>query len=103
MALGKTSTLIPAQVPWMISASTPYLRLSCSESSSDSPTHVRFVGYFGLEEREDVEKEDRRNVTTYYPPYDSNVVLGPKTGRDQLVRITFSHSIAARMLGSHSD
>lgn len=99
--------LFPVEVPWMISPSTPYLRLSSSESASDRPTQVRFLAYFALEDparnrgpRQQIGFKDAR---TLYPPYDSNVKLGPGEGPSQLVRINFERGIWSRMYPSHSD
>lgn len=46
----KEGTLVPVQVPWMISPSTPFLEVFASEDSADKPTVARFIGYFALEE-----------------------------------------------------
>ena len=44
---GHKPQLIPVQVPWEVSPTSPYLRLRTSESDDDWPTEVTFLGYFG--------------------------------------------------------
>jgi len=94
--------LTPVQVPWMVSPSTSYLRLLAAESSSDKLTQVRFIAHFGLE-RSEASTEIQGPPVTFFPPYDSNIKLGPKSGPYQLVRVTFSRGLWVRMLPSFSN
>jgi len=97
----KKQKIIALDVPWMVSPSTPCLRVAVSESPSDRPAEVRFVAYFGLEETDVNSYGGTANV--FYPPYETNIKLGPKQGPYQIVKVIFNDGLWVRMLPSYSD
>ena len=96
--------LVPVEVPWLISPSTPWLRLTATEHEG---VIVRFVGYFALEDPTPPERAERiagfEEVRVVGTPYDHPNRLESHGGPYQLVRVTFARGLWARFCPAHSD
>lgn len=93
--------LIPLRVPWMVSPSTPFLRLVAFECDFEEKTHVEFLSY---DKRLDTSPPtDGKTVEIAAPPGAFRASGNLEEGPDRLVRMAFYHCIAARMCPSHSD
>src|SRR5437868_6158973 len=92
-------TLLPVRVPWQVSPSTSFLRLSVAETQE--PTYVTCVAHFGLEHEDDSElardQDDVQFVTM------AGLELRDASGPYQLVRLTFDAGAWARMYPGYSD
>lgn len=102
MSSSAGQSLASVVVPWRIDPATPYLRLSASESTSDSPTQVKFVAHFGLGDSA-ASEWDQKSAQQFYPPYDSNRKLEKANTAYQVVKVTFAGALCVRMLPSFSD
>lgn len=92
--------LVPAQVPWMVSPSTPYLHLTISEGET---TEVQFVGYFAPKETE-ADKYNPLIVTIVPLSIDELEISDDKdSGPYQLIRMQFTAGLWARYYPSYSD
>jgi hypothetical protein len=94
-------TLVPVQVPWMVSPSVPHVRLIAPESQSDGSAAITFIAHFGLEHLKPEPKDEV--PTKVFSPYDAMTKLGPPEGPFQLIRIRLISHIASRMLPGLSD
>lgn len=96
-------TLIPLQVPWMVSPSTPFLRLVCSESSSQGDAYVEFVTFNrGFSEKLN-SPPSRSSIQVVQPPgafQPTNAILQTPC---RLARMVLKRCLAARMYPSYSD
>ncbi len=92
--------LMPIQVPWMVSPSTPFLRLVATECSSQGETHVDFVAYYHCE---DVSVSSSSGVLVVQPPSTFQLANSSQKGPYRLLRFVFKSGIWSRMCPSHSD
>jgi hypothetical protein len=92
--------LLPLRVPWMVSPSTPFLRLVATESAADGGTFVEFVGYYQCD---DHPSELGTDVLIAQPPGPFQPAKGIQRGAYRLIRIVFKSGVWARMTPSHSD
>jgi len=94
-------TLVPLQVEWQVSPSTPFLRLHAAESASDDPTSVTFVAHFGLLNRGN-SSNGIEAVKVVSAPYDAGQ-LSQNPGPSQIIRMTFISGMWVRMCPAFSD
>ncbi len=92
--------LVPLRVAWMVSPSTPFLRLHVSESASQDETHVEFVAHYQCEE---VSRPSITGIQVVQPPSPFQLAEGRQNGPYRLLRIVFKNGHWARMYPSHSD
>lgn len=90
---------VPFSVPWMVSPSTPFLRLVASESAEQNGTYVEFVAYYQCE---DVSIPGS-SITVVQPPAPFRLSDGHRRGPYRLIRISFKNGTWARMCPAHSD
>jgi hypothetical protein len=93
--------LLPPEVPWRISPSTPFLKMIVSESASDQPTEVTFLSFLPSEEdlKRYAEGKDARdelidNDTSLLGINDDKRGLDK---RDRIVKLTFDRAVWTRM------
>ncbi len=91
--------LIPVKVPWYVSPSTPFLRLTVGEDPGDCPTEVDFLAFCPLEKPSASLGVDAKITAAG----DQFQLLDGKDPHDRIVRVTFDLSGCARMYPSHSN
>jgi hypothetical protein len=84
----------------MVSASTPFLRLFCSESAAEGGTYIEFVAFY---ECENAEFGTKDSVHVVQPPPPFQLALGTHAGPYRLVRISFKNGLWVRVNPAHSD
>jgi len=96
--------LVPATVPWMVSPSTPYLRLIATEGYV---TEVMFAAYFGLSDEVLNTKNPsviaHINVAIVDNPYNVPEKLEGEGGAYRVVKLQFQGGLWSRMYPSFSD
>lgn len=99
MAAKTKPRLIPPHTPWMISPSTPFLRLEALESDSQEQTHVEFMAYNQCEDASSSSSGTSPLVVQL-----QNAFQAAKTearGPYRILRIVFKRSVGARMYSAH--
>lgn len=93
--------LVPVPVPWQVSPSTPYLRLTMNEAWSEDPTNVTFVAHHGLRvPSKPAASVGPESVVVSSNPYDLINSDGERSETHSVVRITFDGAAHhARMSG----
>lgn len=98
---GELPKLLPVQVPWQVSPSTPFLRLIISE---DGSTQVKLVAHFGPQE---VAETPRRlgfsRALMVSTPERGDLDLSPKEAPFQLLVLTFKTGLWVRWSPSYAD
>ncbi len=96
--------LVPASVPWMVSPSTPYVRLITTEGQL---TEVMFAAYFGIgDEISDTSNPSvigHTSVAIVDNPYDLSEKSEDEDGAYRVVKLQFQGGLWARMSPSYSD
>ena len=97
----KKQRLIPLRVPWMVSPSTPFLRLFASEQPSQEKTYVEFVAYYKCEENPSVQSSTT-GVHVVRPPA---IFQADNTGHGpyRLLRVEFESGLWVKLSPAHSD
>ncbi len=96
--------LVPVEVPWQISPSTPFLRLISSEVVENGATQVQFVAHFGLEDSQGDASELHRSVVVVADPGDlHDQSQSPIQSPYRRVRILFERGLWSRMCPAYSD
>jgi hypothetical protein len=98
----KKQKLIPMKVPWMVSPSTPFLRLFASEQSSQESTYVEFVAYYKCEETHSSDALTS-GVNVVKQPASFQKGNTGERGPYRLIRIVFENGLWARLSPAHSD
>ena len=92
---------VPLRVPWTVCPSTPYVELMTTEAPDLTPTTVRCIGFFWLNQRElpDAASAPRGPTTCAIvgPPYGSGAISSRADGVYQIVRMVFRAATAARL------
>jgi hypothetical protein len=101
MADNNKPKLTPLHVPWMVSPSTPFLRLVALESASQEHTHVEFVAYNQCEDAPP--SVSGTGLRVVQAPNTFQVAGAVERGPYRLLRIAFKGSVGARMYPAHSD
>lgn len=94
--------LTPLRVPWMVSRSTPYLRLAAFESAADEPTHVTFAAMYKYA-YDYVASRTARAVVVVGAPTPFHQTAGETPAPYRLIRVTFQAAPYSRMLPSFRD
>lgn len=92
--------LVPMRVAWMVSPSTPFLRLEASESPSQDGTKVEFVAYYQCQ---DEPTPPTGGVRIVQPPGPFQPVVSDRNGPYRLIRISFKSGLWTRTFPAHSD
>jgi hypothetical protein len=93
--------LMPLHTSWMVSPSTPFLRLVALESASRELTHVEFVAYNQCEDTSSTVSGTGLRVVQ--PPITFQAAEAVERGPYRLLRIAFRGCVGARMYPAHSD
>lgn len=96
--------LIPLEVPWQVSPSTPFLRLLAEESGSGHPTQITFVGHFGLRSGGTTDPDvGFATSLKASSPYGLSSQAEPCSKTHSVVRIEFEAGMWVRMSPAYSD
>ncbi|MCP4600755.1 MAG: hypothetical protein GY847_09520 [Proteobacteria bacterium] len=96
--------LIPVEVPWQVSPSTPCLRLMADEVAENGSAEVQFVAHFGLEDLQCDPAKTQREVIVVEDPGRYSKIQEPSLDSPyRLVRIRFRNGLWARISPSYSD
>ena len=94
--------LIPLEVPWMVSPSTPFLKLHSPQTDRSMGTYVQFVAYNRL-----LDSDSAAATGKCVSIMDSLARFRPaasfERGAYQLVRLHFVNAVNSRMTPSFSD
>lgn len=91
--------LIPANVPWMVATSAPYLKLH--QNAEGMPVDITFVGYFKL--NESVQASDNSAIQIVEDPGDFCPATHAKNAPYRLLRVSFDGGFAYRKSHAVSD
>lgn len=91
---------IPLPVPWMVSPSTPFLRLVATEPTAQGDTYVEFAAYYLCD---DDPTDSETELLVVQPPGPFQLSDRSQRGVYRLVRIVFESGAWARMSPAHSD
>ena len=98
---------VPLRVPWTVCPSTPYVELTATESPTLTPTSVRFVGLFSLNQPGETEAvpapQGYTECAIAGPPYGGSPISNRTDGVYQIVRIVFKSATAARLITGHPE
>lgn len=94
--------LIPLEVPWMVSPSTPFLELQSPQTNKSLSTYVQFVAYNKPHDTKASGATGRPvSVVDTVPEFQASRLS--ERGAYQLVRLHFVNAISARVSTSFSD
>lgn len=94
--------LIPLEVPWMVSPSTPFLELHSPHADGSPATYAQFVAYNKLLDTVTSEATGRSVSIVYGVPEFRPVPLSER-GAYQLIRLHFVNALNAKETPSFSD
>lgn len=99
-SLDAKQKLVPLGVPWLVSPSTPYLRLIASEGKT---TEVTFVAYFGVADEKPHSDVVFTSVEIVENPYFSSEQLDDESSASRVVKLEFQQGLWVRMYPAYSD
>src|SRR5690606_29993249 len=87
--------VMPFELPWMVSPSTPFLRLVTCENASQEPTYVEFA-ITHLRELSECESEGV-SIEIVAPPLAPAPDSAGDGAPENVARVVFGNAVAARM------
>jgi hypothetical protein len=93
--------LIPLHVAWMVSPSTPFLRLFAAEDCSDEKAYVEFCAYYKCEG--DSQPRSTPEAIRVVQPPESFRECPEERGPNRLVRVEFENARWVRMSPAHAE